>query len=98
MPPRPRQAGDPAAADWIDDRYEYDRRGAARLLQRPNGCTGGGQDDLRRDGNQFCRVANAVGISRPQAQETASTLALRFLDPCRYCARRPLLVPILYRS
>jgi hypothetical protein len=64
---RPRQAGDPAAADRIDHRYEYDRHGAARLLQRPHGCTSCGQDDIRRDGNQFCRVTNAVGIAHGPA-------------------------------
>ena len=48
--------------------HEHDRHGAGRLLQRPHGRPASGQDDVRRERDQFRRVsANAVGIARGPA-------------------------------
>ena len=43
---------------------EHDRHGAGRLQQRRHGRGAGGQNDVRRERDQFRRVfANAVGIA-----------------------------------
>jgi hypothetical protein len=61
---RPRQARNQAAADRVDGAGKYDRHGAARLPQRPNGRGVGGQQDVRRERDQFGGVlAIAVGIA-----------------------------------
>ena len=65
---RPRQAVDEAGADRIDDDREHDRHGAGRLQQRPHGRGAMGQDDVRRERDQFRRVsANVGGIGRGPA-------------------------------
>ena len=47
---------------------EHDRHGAGRLQQRPHGRAASGQDDVRRERDQFRRVfANVVGIARGPA-------------------------------
>ena len=64
---RPRQAVDEAGADRIDDDREHDRHRAGRLQQRPHG-RAMGQDDVRRERDQFRRVsANFGGIGRGPA-------------------------------
>ena len=65
---RPRQAVDEAGADRIGDDREHDRHGAGRLQQRPHGRGAMGQDDVRRERDQFRRVpANLGGIGRGPA-------------------------------
>ena len=54
---RPRQARDEAGADRIDDLHEHDRHGAGRLLQRRHDRDAAGQDDVRRERDQFRRVS-----------------------------------------
>ena len=62
---RPRQAVDEAGADRIGDNHEHDRHSAGRLQQRPYGRAAMGQDDVRRERDQFRRVsANALGVAR----------------------------------
>ena len=57
------QTVDEAGADRIGDVHEHDRHRARRLQQRPDGCGGNGQDDVRRQRHQFGRVfANTLGI------------------------------------
>ena len=57
---RPRQAVDEAGAHWIDDDREHDRHGASRLEQRPHGRGALGQNDIRRERDQFRRVSAKV--------------------------------------
>ena len=59
---RPRQAVDEAGADRIgDDDREHDRHGAGRLQQRRHGRGAMGQNDVRRERDQFRRVSANVG-------------------------------------
>jgi hypothetical protein len=63
--PWPRQACDKPGADRIDGQREYNRHGAARLEQRAHARPTRGQDDVRRQRDQFRRLpAHAVGIAR----------------------------------
>jgi hypothetical protein len=43
------EALDEATAERIGDGREYDRYGAGRLQQRPDGRAASGQDDVRRE-------------------------------------------------
>src|SRR5262245_46871359 len=65
---RSRQALDEACADGIGDIHEHDRHGAGRALQLSRGRGATGQDNVRRERDQFRREsANAVGIARTPA-------------------------------
>ena len=69
---RPRQALNEAGADRIDDLHEHDRHGAGRLQQRLHGRSAGGQDDVRRERNQFRRMfANRSASPRPSGYRSA---------------------------
>ena len=91
---RPRQAIDEAGADRIGDVHEHDRHGAGRLQQRGHARRASGQDDVRRERDQFRRVfANAVGIvAAPSGRRSArcgrrsSPIAA---SPCRNAASGP---------
>ena len=90
---RPRQALDEAGADRIGDWHEHDRHGAGRLLQRPHGRAASGQDDVRRERDQFRRVfANAVGIARAPADSRSArcgrSVQPNSCSPCRNAATR----------
>src|SRR5262249_10089190 len=64
----PGQAIDEAGADWIGDAREHDRQRAADTLQGGYAQGAAGQDDIRRERNQFRRVsALAVSIVRAPA-------------------------------
>jgi hypothetical protein len=61
---RPRQTIDEAGADRIGDSCEHDRHGAGRLQHQPKRRGAAGQDDVRRERDQFRRVgACAVGVT-----------------------------------
>src|SRR4029079_15077538 len=52
------------SANRIGDVCEYDRHGACRLEQRRYSYAAGGQNDVRRERNQFhCVSANVFGIT-----------------------------------
>ena len=75
---RPRQAIDEAGADRIGDDREHDRHGAGRLQQRPHGRGASGQDDVRRERDQFRRVsANVVGIAGAPADDRSARCGRR---------------------
>ena len=64
LPPGRARLVDEAGADRIGDLHEHDRHGAGRLQQRPHDRAAGGQDDVRRERDQFRRVsANTLGIA-----------------------------------
>jgi hypothetical protein len=66
---RPRQTRHEARANRIDDLDEHDRHGAGRPLHRSRDGGGRGQNDIRRERNQFGRIpAIAVGIARAPAR------------------------------
>src|SRR5262249_52488767 len=87
VPARPRETLHPAAADRIDGRDEHDWHSAAHLLQRANDRARGGNDDIRRECDQFRRVfAEAIQIARTPAVFDAHIAADRptaFLQPLR---------------
>jgi hypothetical protein len=61
---RPRQARDEAGPDRIRGLREHDRYRAGRLQQRRHNRAARGQDYVRRERDQFCRVlTNALGIA-----------------------------------
>ena len=88
----PRQALDEAGADRIDDTAEHDRHGAGRLQQRRHSRGASGQDDVRRERDQFRRVsANALGIARGPAVSIRTlrpSVQPNSCSPCRNAARR----------
>jgi len=62
------KALDETGTDRIGDKWEHDRHGAGRLQQRSNRRSAMGQDDVRRERNQFRRVsANVLDICRGPA-------------------------------
>src|SRR6476619_348837 len=62
------QTRDEAAAHRVYRRHEYDRHGAARLLQCPHDRAGSGYNDIRRECDQFRRVSTkAVKIAATPA-------------------------------
>ena len=64
LPPGRARLLDEAGADRIGDGREHDRHGAGHLQQRRHGRAAIGQDDVRRERDQFRRVlANRVGIA-----------------------------------
>ena len=90
---RPRQALDEAGADRIGDLHEHDRHGAGRLLQWPDGRAANGQDDVRRERDQFRRVsANCVGIAGAPADSRSAhcgrSVQPNSCSPCRNAAMR----------
>ena len=90
---RPRQAIDEAGADRIGDDREHDRHGAGRLQQRRHGRGASGQDDVRRERDQFRRVfASVVGICRAPQRMSIRTLRPSVqpncCSPCRNAAMR----------
>jgi hypothetical protein len=84
-----RQAVDIAGAYRILCLREHDRYGAAHLLQRPHARAAGGQDDVRRERDQFDRVAaKALGITGGPARvdlhvaPVGPAQVLQCLDKC----------------
>ena len=65
--------------------HEHDRHGAGRLLQRRHDRAASGQDDVRRERDQFRRVsADAFGIARAPAivdPHVAAVGPAQFLQP-----------------
>src|SRR5262245_46643508 len=58
-----RKAVDEASADRIGNDHKHDGHAACRLQQRGCAVMAGGEDDIRRERNQFCRIgADAIGI------------------------------------
>ena len=65
---RSRHAADKAAANRVGDLNEHDRYRTGRLLQRPYLSTARGQDDIRRERDQFpCIRASAIRITSSPA-------------------------------
>src|SRR3954463_15270024 len=78
-----REARDEAGADRIRRLREHDRHARARLLQRSHDRAAGGQDDIRRESEQFRRVAaGEVGDAGTPA-----------INRCAGCAPRASPVP-----
>src|SRR5262245_7807248 len=61
----PRQAVDEATTDRVGDIHEHDRHGGRRLHQLRQARSAGGEDDVRRERDQFQPVsAKEFGIAR----------------------------------
>ena len=93
---RPRQARDEAGAHRVDDIREHDRHGARLPLQRRHRRGAGGENDVRRERDQFRRVsAGAVGIARAPAVvdlHVAADSPTQFLQPL--CKSRKAALPL----
>ena len=85
---RPRQAGDEAGADRVADLGEDDRDGAADLQQRNNDRRTHGQDDFRRERDQFRSVTGiAPAIPAVVDLKVASDVPTQFAKPLQ---KRPV--------
>ena len=73
---RPRQTIHKSSADRIDGVCEHDRHGSGYRLQRRNSRAGRGQDDIRRERDQFGRefaLKRGVAFGPPNVNPHVST-------------------------
>ena len=81
LPPGRARLSTNPRADRIDDLHEHDRHGAGRLLQRRHGPGAIGQDDVRRERDQFGHVSSNRGRHRLRPSGCRSTRRGRWSSP-----------------
>ncbi len=81
LPPGRARLSTKPAADRIGDNREHDRHGAGRLQQWPHGRAARGQDDVRRERDQFRRVSANVAGTGPWPSGCRSARCGRWSSP-----------------